>query len=363
MSKKLIDIFIENTPNLTDQVFGHWLPRMVVGGADMNDVLRIREKIKSWSDWPGLWKEQGDLHGQMGEAALAQGNTISAAAAFRRAAMYYHYGHYMLLDRPKLKEELYALSRAALAKALPIMRYPGKAVYIPYGDNKLPAILREHPEADGRMVYFFGGADANKEEMTSFADYFLERGSSVLTVDNPGQGESVPVLPYNKKNFDGAVRTVVAYMRSLGYSKFAVGGISFGGYLGPRAASVCPDDFLAAFGCGGPFDFRDIEKMGPIFYGDFGHVMGLETDEDLIAHRGEIDLSDVIGRLTCPLLIIHGDNDRIIDYKHSQEIVEKSASSEPNLVVLPGANHVCNNYVYAYRPLIADWVAKKLTIG
>lgn len=361
MAKKLVDIFIENTPNLTDQVFGHWLPRMVVGGADMNDVLRIREKVKSWDDWPGLWREQGELHNKMGLEALADGCKETAAAAFHRAAMYYHYGHYMLLDRPKLKEDIYRLSRASLANALPIMRYPGKPVYIPYGDKKLPAILRENPASDGRMVYFFGGADANKEEMTSFANYFLERGLSVLTVDNPGQGEAVPQMPYSKKNFDGAVKAVVAYMKDLGYRKFAVGGISFGGYLGPRAASVCPDDFQACFGCGGPFDFRDIEKMGPIFYGDFGHVMGLETDEELIANRGEIDLSDVIGDLTCPLLIIHGDNDKIIDYSHSKEIIEKSSSSEPKLLVLKDANHVCNNYVYKYRPLIADWVVKKLT--
>lgn len=361
MSRTLREIFTDNKKNLTDQVFGHWLPRMVVAGADMNDVLRIREQVKSWEDWPGLWKEQGDLHYAMAEEAMAQGHTVTAAAAYRRAAVYYHYGHYMLFDRPELKEELYRLSRETLGKALPIMRYPGKAVYIPCGENSIPAILREHPRAEGRMVYLFGGADANKEEMTSFADCFLERGLSVLVVDNPGQGETVPGFPYSKKNFDRAVPAVVAYMRSLGYRRFAVGGISFGGYLGPRAASVCPDDFAACFGCGGPFDFRDIETMGPIFYGDFGHVLGLTTEEELLAARGEIDLSDVIGNLKCPLMIVHGTNDRIVDFAQSKEIVEKSSSAEPHLVILEGANHVCNNYVYRYRPLIADWVAEKLS--
>ena len=360
MAKKLRDIFLENKANLTDQVFEHWLPRMAAAGADVNDVLRIRRRVKSWDDWPGLWREQGDLHFRMGEEAEGDGNTVTAAAAYRRSAMYYHYAHYMLFDRPELKEELYAMSRRALGKALPIMHHPGAAVSIPCGDKKIPAILREHPEAQGRMVYFFGGADANKEEMTSFADYFLERGLSVLTVDNPGQGEAVPGFPYSRQNFDRAVPAVLAYMRSLGYHKFAVGGISFGGYLGPRAASVCPGDFLACFGCGGPFDFRDIETMGPIFYGDFGHVLGLETDEELLAHRGEIDLSDVIGNLRCPLMIVHGSDDKIVDVAQSREIVERNSSSEPNLVILEGANHVCNNYVYRYRPLIADWVAKKL---
>lgn len=47
MSRTLREIFTDNKKNLTDQVFGHWLPRMVVAGADMNDVLRIREQVKS----------------------------------------------------------------------------------------------------------------------------------------------------------------------------------------------------------------------------------------------------------------------------------------------------------------------------
>lgn len=360
MSRTLREIFIANKRNLTDQVFGHWLPRMVVAGADMNDVLRIREQVKSWDDWPDRWREQGDLHYAMAEEAMARGYRVTAAAAYRRSALYYHYGHYMLFDRPQLKEELYRLSRSALGKALPIMKYPGKAVYIPWGEKRIPAILREHPEAQGRMVYLFGGADANKEEMTSFADCFLERGLSVLVVDNPGQGEAVPELPYSKQSFDAVVPVVVDYMKNLGYSKLAVGGISFGGYLGPRAASVCPDSFAACFGCGGPFDLRDIETMGPIFYGDFGHVMGLTTEEELLASRGEVDLSDVIARLICPLMIVHGTNDRIVSVEQSKEIVEKSSSAEPHLVILEGANHVCNNYVYRYRPLIADWVTEKL---
>jgi pimeloyl-ACP methyl ester carboxylesterase len=297
----------------------------------------------------------------MAESALKDGCLATAAAAFRRASVYYHYAHFMLFDRKELKAELYGKSRAALGKALPIMQYPGKAVFIPGKGKKIPAILREHPKAQGRMVYLFGGADANKEEMVSFADYFLERELTVLAVDNPGQGEALPGLPYSKKNFDETVKIVIAYMKGMGYERLAVGGISFGGYLGPRAAAVAPQAFMAAFGCGGFFDFRDIEKMGPVFYGDFGHVLGVETDEELLAKRNEIDLSDVIANLAAPLMIVHGDNDRIADSRHAKEIVGRSSSIEPRLIVLANANHVCNNYVYKYRPLIADWVAKKLS--
>jgi pimeloyl-ACP methyl ester carboxylesterase len=200
----------------------------------------------------------------------------------------------------------------------------------------------------------------HKEEMISFSEYFLERGISTIIVDNAGQGEAVPDLPHNRKNFDDGVKTVVQYIRKLGYTKIAVGGISFGGYLGPRAAAVCPDDFLAAYGCGGLYDL-DIAKMGPIFYGDFAHVFGVTTEEEVYQASKEVDLSDVIKNLTCPLMIVHGTNDRITTVEGSRRIVEESSSKEPNFVVLEDANHVCNNYVYKYRPMVADWVVDKLS--
>lgn len=360
MGKTCNEIFLDNIPNMTGQVFDNWLPRMVSGGCDINDILRIRKKLTGWEEWPTLWAEQGDRHLELAEGELSDGHLISAAHSFHRAAMYYHYGHFMLFDRPELKSRMYEKSREILTKYLSVSRYGGKQIYIPYAGKKIPAILREHPKANGRIVYQFGGADANKEEMLSFSEYFLERDISVIIVDNPGQGEAATDLPLTRVSFDGAVKAVVDYIRGLGYTKIAVGGISLGGYLGPRAAAVCPDDFVAAYGCGGPFKL-DVRKMGPIFYGDFAHVFGVTTEEELYNASAEVDLSDVISNLTCPLMIVHGTEDKIIGVEESRLIVDASSSSEPRLVIIDGGNHVCNNFVYKYRPLIADWVTDRLS--
>lgn len=211
------------------------------------------------------------------------------------------------------------------------------------------------------MVLLTGGADTNKEEMLSFADVFLDRGLSVLIMDGPGQGEAAYTAPYRRATHKRFVDTVVDYMHSLGYDRLAVGGISMGGHFCPRAASI-NHAFKAAFGVGGPFDMRDLTtKMDTLFLGDFGHVMGTDDlDEltELVAK--ECSLADVIADLTCPLMIIHGDKDRICDYEQSHEIVEKSSSVEPHLIIIENGNHVCNNYVYLYRPVIADWLVEKL---
>lgn len=361
MGKKILEAFNKDIATMGDTVFGHWMPRMVVAGVDMNDVLRIRSTNPTWEQWPYLWQELGDKHQARGDAELAKGHTLTAGAAYRMANLAYHYGHFMLFDRPQLKRELMLKSMAVLDKGLPYQRYPGKRVYLPCDQWQIPCLLFELPDSQGRMVLLTGGADANKEEMLSFADVFLDRGLSVLIMDGPGQGEAAYTAPYRRATHKRFVDTVVDYMHSLGYDRLAVGGISMGGHFCPRAASI-NYAFKAAFGVGGPFDMRDLTtKMDTLFLGDFGHVMGTDDlDEltELVAK--ECSLADVIADLTCPLMIIHGDKDRICDYEQSHEIVEKSSSVEPHLIIIENGNHVCNNYVYLYRPVIADWLVEKL---
>lgn len=361
MGMKIYDAFMKDVATMGDTVFGHWMPRMVVAGVDMNDVMRIRAQKPTWAEWPGLWEKLGDEHQARGDAELAKGHTVTAGQAYRMANLAYHYGHFMLFDRPELKKMLMYKSMAVLDKGLPYQRYPGKRIYLDCEQWKVPCLQFDLPASEGRCVLLTGGADANKEEMLSFADVFLDRGLSVLIMDGPGQGEAAYSAPYRKATHKKFVDTTVEYLKQQGYSKLAVGGISMGGHFCPRAASV-NQSFSAAFGVGGPFDMRDLTtKMDTLFLGDFGHVMGTDDLDELIELVGqECSLEDVIGDLTCPLMIVHGDKDRICDYEQSKEIVDKSSSVEPHLIIIEDGNHVCNNYVYKYRPVIADWLVEKL---
>lgn len=135
MGMKILEAFNRDIATMGDTVFGHWMPRMVVAGVDMNDVLRIRAKKPTWAEWPGLWNALGDKHQARGDEALAKGHTVTAGAAYRMSSLCYHYGHFMLFDRPELKRELMLKSMAVLDKGLPYQRYPGKRVYLPCGIN------------------------------------------------------------------------------------------------------------------------------------------------------------------------------------------------------------------------------------
>ena len=70
MGKKILEAFNKDIATMGDTVFGHWMPRMVVAGVDMNDVLRIRSTNPTWEQWPYLWQELGDKHQARGADTL-----------------------------------------------------------------------------------------------------------------------------------------------------------------------------------------------------------------------------------------------------------------------------------------------------
>ena len=261
---EVIQRFSLETSKIGDQIFSHWFPRMLVAGLDYNDLRRLMIMYEKWEDWPVLWEEIGNQHLNLGKKALEKKHKhkVTAGYSFRRAALYFHYGQFMLFDRPEKKTELYKKCMDVYEEAVRYLPNPGRKIYIPFGDQHIPAFYREVTERNSRMVLMLPGADANKEELSTFEDIFLERGISTLTIDGPGQGEIRSQVPFRKDAYDEAIKTVLDY--ALGHlgckNGIAVGGISFGGYLAPRAAA-CNPIIKACFGVGGPFDLSDWSKM------------------------------------------------------------------------------------------------------
>jgi 2,6-dihydroxypseudooxynicotine hydrolase len=358
--QKASEVFKRESIKMGEQVFDHWLPRFLVSGADFNDVNRIRKASHEWEKWPYLWEENAKKNITLAFEAEMNGNLITAGNAYRRASLYYQYAQFMLFDRPQLKIDLHQCSIDFYEKAIKFLNYPGEKLYIPFKGKSISAYHRKAKMNEGRIVLFIPGADATKEEMSTFEEIFIERGVSTLTIDGPGQGETQKDFPFRKDTFDESITVVLNYIcNEMHYSEIAVGGISYGGHLAPRAAA-CNPIIKAAFGIGGRYDFSEWGKGTVITHADFSWVFGVDTFDEAEALRGEVDLSDVISNLKCPLLIIHGDQDKIVNVGNSTKIIENSNSIDPNLIIIKGGNHVCNNYPYIYRPLVGDWIVEKL---
>jgi dipeptidyl aminopeptidase/acylaminoacyl peptidase len=70
-------------------------------------------------------------------------------------------------------------------------------------------------------------------------------------------------------------------------------------------------------------------------------------------------LQGVMARVTCPLLVIMGRQDRIVSPASAERMVAE-AGGEAELWMFEDGNHVCNNIPFKHRPQQADWMRKKL---
>ena len=64
-------------------------------------------------------------------------------------------------------------------------------------------------------------------------------------------------------------------------------------------------------------------------------------------------------RIECPLLLVAGKNDRIIDWQDANRLAAEVRGPVKVLVVEDG-NHIANNRTYLHRNQAADWMAVQL---
>lgn len=223
---------------------------------------------------------------------------------------------------------------------------------------------------DGPVVVFSHGLLMNH---TMFAAQVaaLRDSYRVLTWDERGHGAAEHQGTWSY--WDSAA-DVIALMDHLGVEQAVLAGMSQGGFLSLRAALTAPDRVRALILLdtqAGP----EPEEMVPLYAGmteawaldgpsqdtlDFAAaaILGPGSDEqpwkDLWAamprHRSpqvmhplitREDLTDRLGEITCPALVVHGEADASIPVEKAQALADGLAAARP-LVLVPGAGHAAN---------------------
>ncbi len=81
---------------------------------------------------------------------------------------------------------------------------------------------------------------------------------------------------------------------------------------------------------------------------------------DEARHRAaELTLAGRAPQVTAPLLVVAGQQDRIIPWQDGRRLRDE-AGGEAELLLLPDGNHGCANVPYKHRPYAADWMAGRL---
>jgi 2,6-dihydroxypseudooxynicotine hydrolase len=398
-----------------DLIFSHFIPRYEATGVDPNDLRALMPRITQWSDWCALWSAEGARHEKLADEALAAGLRITAAEAYVRAAIYYHYGKHLFADRADEFERAHDAMLRCYSAAAPLFDPPIERVEFPYQGTVMAGWLRKPrdtgagfaslessshsvrpresgdpgPETksvrgglDSRLrgnermeslhrngirsarppvAIILPGLDACKEELHAWAEAFVARGLAALTLDGPGQGETSFRLPVTHEwgRVIGAVIDVLEQRDDVDGHRVGVVGQSLGALYAPLAAAGEPRLKGCIANCG-PFDWGTVlPKMPKVSQEVFRVRSHSKTIEEAHARGKLLTLEGRSPSIRCPLLVVFGAGDRLISPAEGERLA-RTASGPAELVVYPEGNHVCFNISYKFRPLTADWMAKTL---
>ncbi|MFP3869119.1 MAG: alpha/beta hydrolase family protein [Desulfobacteraceae bacterium] len=238
----------------------------VSGGADVGEVLKTAYSIREGDDdsWYREWRKTADHCARTGERFRAQGRKISARQEFFKASNYYRTAEFFLHTNPKDPRivSVWQKSRDSFRKAAKLADHPIIPVTIPFEGTTLPGYLClvDQSGAKRPLLIIHSGFDGTAEELYFETAYFaVQRGYNVLLFEGPGQGGVIRLqkLPF-RPNWETVVTPVVDYAlsrREVDGNRIALLGISFGGYLAPRAAAF-EKRIKACIANGGVYDFH-----------------------------------------------------------------------------------------------------------
>jgi dienelactone hydrolase len=181
------------------------------------------------------------------------GEDRSSAATLRdrafRAASYYRAADFFLHGKPNDPRitTTWASATEQFDRAISRMPIAGERVAIQADGFTVPAIhYRASTDPSPRpAVLMFNGFDGSQEEMLHLCGFAaLERGFDVLTFEGPGQPTVVREQELGfRHDWEQVVTPVVDYCEAsaeIDASRLGLIGVSFGGYLAPRAAAFEP---------------------------------------------------------------------------------------------------------------------------
>jgi dienelactone hydrolase len=329
--------------------------------------------------WFESWMKVAERVERLGREDEAAKHTLSAGRKYLRAGIYYLLAERMPSHKDPRRLDAYKRGIEVFKRGLICRKEPVEFVEVPYGKHRLPALFSKAP-VTGRApcIVHFDGLDVTKEIIyAAVADEFRRRGVSLLIVDHPGVGAALRLLglpsgPDTEKPA-GASVDYLETRSDVDPERIGIMALSLGGYYAPRAAAF-EKRFKCAVAWGAIFDYGKCvaERIGgrgepsvPGYAEHVNWVFGKESIEETLKVVNQMTLEGVADKITCPLLIVHGENDRQVPLWHAERTYAAAVNSPGReLKICRLADGAAEHCGADNGPLIVDymtdWAAEKL---
>jgi pimeloyl-ACP methyl ester carboxylesterase len=215
------------------------------GGGAPGEIFATRKAIDGDDPyaWPPAFGALGERVRKAGEEAERRGRKISARDHFLRASMYLRSAEYFA-DAFSPRARAYGMAcRDAFIGAARNMADRVEPIEVPFEGRKLPGyfMMPAGGAPRGRTILILTGFDGTGEELYfEAARAGLERGFNVLVAEGPGQTGCMrfnPELVF-RPDYERPIGAMIDYAftrREVSAERFALYGISLGGYFALRA--------------------------------------------------------------------------------------------------------------------------------
>jgi dipeptidyl aminopeptidase/acylaminoacyl peptidase len=255
-------------------------------------------------------------------------------------------------------------------------------VEVPYEGTSLPALFMKASTngLPAPTVVVVNGMDNAKEMSIFFAGReFARRGINTLALDGPGMGETRRIRDMPSR-YDYEVPGTAAFdyltkRSDVDAKRIAIFGYSFGGYYSSRIAAF-EKRYAACIALSAlHWDLAEwqekIRQKNANFPTtvaqsnfQFRWVVGAETPEEGVAIAKKFTLKDVAKNITCPFLITHGANDRVVPVENAQKLFDAVGSKNKTIKIFTteegGAEHAHVDNRQIGIDFAADWIEDNL---
>ena len=363
---------------------------------DIDDVSKPLRAVARQNDdaaaeqWFAAWNGLAVKIRNLARADEARGRGFSAGEKYRRAAI--HFIQAERMQRPGFGPRVQAFADYldCYARFVKLTGRNSTRVEIPYQGVGLPALFvaaqnvqnveNVKPGERAPCMVHFDGLDVTKEiiDLLGIAEALAERGVSTLIVDNPGVGESLRLRGlHNGPDAEVPAGAAIDWLEKradVDARRIGIMALSLGGFHAPRVAAFEPR-VACCVAWGAQYDWGDTQRMRaadktaslpvPHYWDHVGWVFGVEGMDNIIAASGKISVHGILDRIRCPIVVIHGENDRQIPLAYARRVVAEcvnSARAELHVQALAdgGAEHCGIDNVALTREFMSDWIAETL---
>jgi dipeptidyl aminopeptidase/acylaminoacyl peptidase len=338
------------------------------GPGVQSDIQEISRRIQKFVDIPREFARVAARREELARETESAGHNVEAREHYYIAACFYANAMWAVYEDGNPNRMAWQeRKRACYDKFIQHAGRPIERVELPYEGKLIQALLHLPPGMKAGekapCIMYIPGMDGVKEDTPMNNDPLLERGIAVLAVDGPGQGETRERgIKCTATNYADAGKLACDYLvkrREIDANRLGVMGSSMGSYWAPHVVAQEPRFKACAVSgvCIEPGQYAIFNMSSPTFKLNYMYMSGYDDEAAFDEFAKTLTLKGVAARITCPYLIVAGEDDEHCDMKFVHEFMGEIRGPKL-LIVYEGEKHSIRNP--RSRVLVINWLADRL---